>query len=385
MATGPLEWRYAGQAIFSDAVDDDGIVTWEESDYVITDMEYDPDEYFGVGTATRTDEYGRRWVLDYVDIDAALAMRKEYDQTVYDMFGTYEGGAVEGEGIEFNESAGEVHTGILTSWDTVSCSGADKYFDQVQNGAMTQATTVPMNDRQRKIVFFVAPETCTGTMVDDQWVLTASHCITNSSGSEHSYSTFTVCTMENLDENTTGGYEAACFGATDVRKNPNWSGDSDTTADDYGVVKLDGYPGVGWFALSTADDGYFDGFTDYLRGYPGHTRSCGSNAVTLDSLTTVDTYSGRQMYSADGEVQSTPTGYVKWDTSVALGVSGGPHFYCPNGTGCDDGHYLTGVQSVVDLSCTWDGDSYDSPPCAWGYVAGPKARDIRDWVITNTP
>lgn len=383
---GALLWRYDGQEVYTDpSIEPDSTVsTFTEPDHVLTGLDYDADAYFGVGTAERTDRYGRRWVLDYVDVEEARRIHEENDAANAELNGGPELGVEPNPGIEYNPEAGTVHQILPTSWDTVNCSGADKFFDHNGNGSFTEATATPMNDRQRKIVFIVSPETCSGTMVDSDTVLTAAHCITNSSGTNWSTSSFTVCTMENLDENTTGGHEAACFGVTDVDQGPNWVDDDPLEMEhDYGLLHLDGVPGNGWMELSSASDGTITGPTDFHRAYPGHKRNCTSNAVTNDSLTTVDTENGRLLFSADGEIQGTPSGWIKWDTSTAKGASGGPHFYCPNAGGCSNGHFLTGVQSGIDLSCPWDGDSYTNPPCASGHSGGPKARDIETWVDNN--
>ena len=372
---GALLWRFDGMELFSDVPDTLVPQTFIEQDYVLTGLEYDPDGYLGVGTAERSDRYGRRWVLEAVDVDAARAI-VEADEKAAAAWNGEEAGVEPNPGVELNPDGGTEHTVLPTSWDVVTCSGTNRFYDHSGNGDMTQANPVPMNERQRKIVLIWGSESCTGTMIDANTLLTAAHCVTNSSGVDYPASTFTVCTMENLDENISGLAAADCFGVTDVDTAPSWVDDTPfVTEYDYALLHLDGTPGNGWFELSSASDATINGPTDFLRGYPIVERDCDTNTVTNEALTTVNTWNGRQMYAADGEVQSTPVGYVKWDTSVALGVSGGPHFYCPTGD-CANGHYQTGVQSVVWISCA-------NPPCSSGYIAGPKARDIESWVDLN--
>jgi hypothetical protein len=382
---GALLWRYDGQQTYSDApVEGSGLVEYTEKDYVLTGVEFDADAYFGVGRAKRFDRYGRRWVLDYVDADEARRVHEENDAANALINGGPEPGVEANPGIEYNPDAGAVHYGLPVSWDTVNCSGADAFFDHVGNGAMTEATATPMNDRQRKMVFIIinAVGFGSGVMVDSDTVLTAGHVVTDSNG-QLLQSAFTVCSMENLDENTTGGHEAACFGVVDVDPGPNWTADGDALEDDFALLHLDGAPGNGWMELSSATDATITGPTDFRRAYPGFKRNCAVNTVTNVGLTTDDAFPGRLLFSADGEVQATPTGWVKWDTSSAPGASGSPHFYCPTNDDCSMGHFITGVGTNTNLSCTWDGDSYVNPPCSSGYTAGPKARDIETWVDNN--
>jgi len=397
MVQGAMEWSYNGQAVFTDH-DVVGVersersYTYVENDYSIRDMTYDVDEYFGVGVETIVDTYGRQWLITHVDLDLALEQVAEYDAQVLSYFGSPEGdGLASDVQIEFNSAAGEEATGIPLSWDTVACTIGSGYYDHHYNhsgnGDIAKVDAVPMNDRQRKIVMIVGPSgVCSGTMVDDEWALTAAHCIADlDTGIELDPTDFHVCTMENLDENTTGSYEAACFGVEHLNAFYQYDGDPDTSADDFGVVHLDGQPGVGWFAISAADDSYIDDYTAYLRGFPGRTAACAKNEVTSDSLTTDNSYDGAHLWRASGDIQSTLAGYIKYDVSSAQGVSGGPYYYCPNGSGCADGHYITGVATKVHLSCYWDGTRHINPPCLWGNSQGAKGSAIRQWVINWTP
>jgi hypothetical protein len=376
---GALLWRYDGQNVYSDEPDDGNrTMTWTEPDYILTGLSYDPDAYLGVGYATRTDLYGRRWVLDSVDHAAAEASVEAYNAEVEAQFGVAEPGAESNPGIEYNPDGGTVHIGTLQSWTTIWCAGEEHFIDHSSDD-FSKSNTIPLNDRQRKIVFIIIDDVgiCTGTMVDSNTVLTAAHCLTTDSGTQFAESKFTVCSMENLDENTTGSHEAACFSIVDVDPAPNWNGgDNSTVVDDYGLLHLDGVPGNGWFALSEASDSYINNFPDFLRGYPPRERDCDYNEVSGAAVTDTPYPYGHHLYGADGDIQGTPSGWVKYDTSSAEGSSGGPHFYCPNGSGCDDGHYITGVHSGDEVGCS-------NEPCATGYTFGAKARDIREWVINN--
>jgi V8-like Glu-specific endopeptidase len=213
-------------------------------------------------------------------------------------------------------------------------------------------------------------------------VLTAAHCITEADGDSFEPEEITVCSMENLDENTTGGHEANCFVVDFVIPGPSWvDGTPYYVTYDYGLLTLHDEPGVGWFELSSASDSAITGPTDYVRGYPGFKRDCASNVTSNDNITTADEADGSEMYTADGEVQSTPVGVVRYDTSAARGVSGAPHYYCPNDEDCSQGHYITGVAAQFVMSCSkGGGEQYVNPPCSSGYNEGPKARDIEDWV-----
>lgn len=193
--------------------------------------------------------------------------------------------------------------------------------------------------------------------------------------------------MENLDANTVSGHEADCYAVENVVKNPSWNGvnSNDGPEEDYCLLHLNASTGNAWMALTAASDGAITGPVDHIRGYPRKQRDCDPNDVTNDALTTEDSEDGRYLFWADGEVQSTPTGWVKWDTSNALSMSGAAHYYCPSDDDCDVSHYITGVNTNHHLSCPWDAQAerYENPPCTAGYSSGPKARDIRSWVVNH--
>jgi hypothetical protein len=352
-------------------------VQFVEPDYVLTGPEFDPDAYFGVGTAVRVDRYGRRWVLDYVDaamvsdevgdLDAALGAVDPAAASA-----TADTGLA---GIEFNDDAGVVHELELTSWDVVECPpDTFPYFsDHVQNGGMTHP--VPMAYPNSPVVRLITPgaSACTGTVV---WgavggvgVLTAAHCVTTSDGSPQDPLDFTVCTLENLDINTSPPFVADCYAVMEINPAPNWDGDGDIV-DDWAILALDQDPDVYNMLINGAYlDGDVDNYVDHHRGYPVKHRTCVDNVVTADADTANDAFDGRDMYMSSGDVQGTPVGWMKWDTSTCNGCSGGPHFFCPAGNCTTASTYISGVQAAQSLCA--------NPPCLSGYVSGPKARDFR--------
>lgn len=227
-----------------------------------------------------------------------------------------------------------------------------------------------MTAQQKKILFLhhLANDNllCSGVMVDSTWLLTAAHCVADENG-YFDTDEYDVCTRENLQSG------AQCFGIADARTpGGTWDGDVE---DDYAVVKLDGAPGEGWMAITSASDSTTSSYTNFHRAYPGWVPGCIDNFEYSLSEVIVEGPPGVRMYKADGDIQSTPSGRVRFDISSAVGMSGGPFFYCPNGP-CDDGHWVTSIMSTPNIWWFF----------GWtGYMEGPKGSDFRTWVINNTP
>jgi hypothetical protein len=226
-------------------------------------------------------------------------------------------------------------------------------------------------------------------MVDDEWMLTAAHCVTAAPLSQ------VWCTLENLDENTSGIYEAECSTWSARTTSAEWAeafpldGPQDS---DYAVVKLITPPtDVGYMFVTGATDSEYEEEPDYLRGYPRSELDCSNSMITDNSLTTVDTFAtpgdsldlhGRHQHLAERTISEMGSTYIEFTTSTGRGASGGPHYWCPTGS-CALYQAITAVQAYHGASgCTGSANPYT---CSWGASWGPKGSAIRDWVITNTP
>ena len=389
-----LTWSYDGQEVFEDpdsilrAEDSPGDgFEWTVPDIALTGMDADPDTYFGVGKATEVDEYGRRWILSYIDYDEARAMRDAYDRDVAATFEIEPGDPAE-TGWEVESTAGETMWVEPQSWSRYDCTVggvSSTYWLDNDYAELTEGVS-PTNASQRKLLL-LATASCSGVMVDDEWMLTAAHCV------EADAQTQVWCTMEDLEENTSGGYSATCSIRVDRHTSPNWATDP-TPENDYAVIRLapPPSPSVGWMALSDASPVTVAAHTDFLRGYPRRFPDCSQNLISDNSLTAVDTYTmpntsvydlfGKQLYAASGAVLSYTADIMYYTTSSARGLSGAPHFYCPTGD-CGDGQYISSVNAYF----SWGGCAGSSSPytCTTGKSFGPRASAIRDWVIVNTP
>ncbi|MEO0972511.1 MAG: trypsin-like serine protease [Pseudomonadota bacterium] len=133
------------------------------------------------------DEYGRRWVAVDVQADGVKAALAAYDAAVAARFGLEpdHGGATSNPAqARAPEEAG---TYTPHTWYSTNCDSDSEKEIRRWNSDNRDLSATPMTDRQEKSVLVLLSAdnstfACSGTMVDDEWLLTAAHCVTRPNG-----------------------------------------------------------------------------------------------------------------------------------------------------------------------------------------------------------
>lgn len=307
------------------------------------------------------DGFGRSWIAEDVDegvIDQRIAA---YDALVLQTF--------EPEPLDLfpqvSDEAFDLQPGpamvVPATWYSSNCD-SDSDLEIFRWGSDGRSlSSNPMSARQAKVLFIDTPGgTGSGTMIDDEWLLTAAHVVSNSGGTLYNPST--------LDIYTYGNYQSGAkrFSADWVICPGSYSGDGDLT-DDYALVRLTSKPDVGWMAISQASNSTIEAASNYNVGYPGYAPGCVSAAATP-----IVAGIAKKQYWSSGELFNATSNKIKTRIDLGTGHSGGPFYYYPSG--CCGSHYLTGVVSA-----------YVDPAIGDKYTGGPKGAAIRDWVITYSP
>ena len=325
----------------------------------------------------RIDELGRLWIAVEVDRDAAKEMFTAYDQAVEETVGLEDASLLDPnlpEYVEENESMFTKSMQEMLTWFLSDCDGnggLDRFRwdsdDRVESANL-------MNVRQRKVMRIQIGNNglCSGTMVDDEWLLTAAHCVTDDFGNNLNLSDFVVCTYGNYQSS------AQCFSVVERVVASGWSS-GQKMEDDYAVLKLSASPGVGWMAISSASNGTLESNPVNNVGFPGTNKGPVCSSTFESSVNsfflvggTFRSLTASTQYRSQGELFNATTNLVKTRVDLAKGHSGGPFFYYPSG--CCGSHFLTGVVSA-----------YKNPTVGNAYTGGPKGPKIRNWVTLNTP
>ena len=211
--SGPFTWRYVGQQLFADQPTRHRPAEWAPTNR----SAHAPmsDAYFGVGRTTGVDGLGRRWILNGVDTDEFLRMKREQDQA--DLFEPGRRDVHRNDVATPPDPDDDTSFLVPLSWETMFCGQDDPTEHDLTDYSGDPFETVdpPMNDRQRKIVWFDAIDgQCSGTMVDDRWILSAAHCLADGSGNPQPVGSIRVCTLGNLDRYASGSHRATCGHAT---------------------------------------------------------------------------------------------------------------------------------------------------------------------------
>lgn len=353
---GPLTWQYIGQAVFGD-----GPAAFAAADRLGEHFAArDVDRLVRAGVADyrktlRVDRAGRQWVVATVDWDGVDRKVQAYDAELP----TYEPIPANEVSVEEPPEIGGLD--VPLSWSDGTCSGGDVVWATWNGDDRTAANGPGLTARRKTVVNSVSGtggKGCTATIVEDDFVLLAAHCVTGPSGGAHNPSNATVTAGAQLPYNN---FEV--FGANAiVLDGPPWNGNVST---DYALIELDDNAADtnGKMFLSQASDSTVTGNPLHNLAYP----SMGNPVSSCNSTS--------KMYHLIEDAKSVTTKQVRTYHDAVSGHSGGPVYYCPTGAddvcAAGDSGYVISVVSSIHYGAF--GNATD--------LRGPRVKDFRSWAL----
>jgi glutamyl endopeptidase len=211
---------------------------------------------------------------------------------------------------------------------------------------------------------------CTGSLIGSMHVLTAGHCVFNSS--KGGWAT-AILVIPGADGVTTTGVSAGVFGTTFIkapfgiafavaplRSVKCWTQSGETPDCDYGLITLNKTFNVGAFGLLHLSDDDLDKTQAYIIGYPGELGS-------PPGLQEFFVPGGGTIWAYDSE-------RVEYKIDVTSGNSGSPVYRFWNGNRAVFSIHTTSVSPFV-------GSDYNAGP----RITTARYNQIRGWQCADAP
>ncbi len=237
-------------------------------------------------------------------------------------------------GESFDAPANEPYVGWAydtpLTWAANDCGAQDEW---VWNSESRTWVNSPMDNREEKAVLILlnGGTWCSGVMVDSDSVLTAAHCLWNSSGNAINVANLGVCSHENLQS----GADCSTVEAKIIPS--GYSHSSDPIGFDFALLDLDetDIADGEFMALSSSSDGTIAAADQDTTGYPGFLpSSCSggsgtSNEISNNAMTVDDDYNGAKGFRQTGDITWTGSDWFGTTLDAVGGQSGSPNLLLP--------------------------------------------------------